>query len=106
MKVFHLPFLHVDLIHPFCTVDVVPPRGTKCEYTSVRAVQAMALRSLATREEILADLSAAGEPFTPQVIERYRLAAGVAGGFACVRVCRSAKSAWTCLFFITQGWAA
>lgn len=39
----------------------------------------MALRTLGSREEILADLSSAGEPMTPQVIERYRLAAGVAG---------------------------
>ena len=53
-----------------------------CDLAAVDIV--MALRSLATREEILSDLSAAGEPFTPQVIERYRLAAGVAGG--CIRV--------------------
>jgi hypothetical protein len=86
---FSPPFLHIDQDHPFCTVDVLSH-----VWSLVGAqvcVQAMALRSLATREEILADLSAAGEPFTPQVIERYRLAAGVAGGFACVCACACAS---------------
>jgi hypothetical protein len=99
-KFFTSLFAH----HPFCTVDVVSlvhsPSWVRCAQV---CVQAMALRSLATREEILADLSAAGEPFTPQVIERYRLAAGVAGGFACVCMCVCVVSECRASFSLRKG---
>jgi hypothetical protein len=39
----------------------------------------MALRELGDREVILAELSADGELLTPDIVEKYRLAGGIAG---------------------------